>query len=197
MVNFTVFGIDLGISVGFVAVITFMLYVDRTGLMLPTLEAVLSHEAGHIIMLMAFGFRPKRIRLQLGTVAVDGKYFLNPIKEGIMLFAGPLLNIIFFCFLFMGYKYCSNISLLNRSLVMLVVGIINLLPIKGLDGGGILSLILEGHFKLSTAVILEKTVSLIFVLLVFALGVYVFITSGQNPSLIIFAIYLFVCSYKK
>lgn len=197
MINFKIFGIDFGVSVGFMAVITFMLYVDRTGLMLPTLEAVLSHEAGHIIMLMAFGFKPKKIRLQLGTVAVDGKYFLSPVKEGIMLLAGPLFNIILSICLFGGYKYCLDISLLNRSLIMLVVGGINLLPIRGLDGGGILSLVLERRLKQFTANTVERAVSLIFISTLFALGVHIFITSGQNPSLIIFAIYLFVCCFKK
>lgn len=196
MIEFVVFGINFGISVGAVSVVTFMLYVDRTGLMLPGLEAVLIHEAAHIILLCSFGFKPKKIRLGLGTVSIDCKYCLSQGKECVMLIAGPAVNMVMFLCFYMGYKNFADISLLNRALVMFWVGFMNILPIKGLDGGSVLSLILHRFFKMSVAAAFENAVSLIFCLFILAFGIYMFISSGNNPSLVIFAIYLLICSNK-
>ena len=92
MIKFTIFGINLSVSVAFFGIYTLMIYIDKTGLMLPTTLATILHEAGHIIALSVFKSKPKSIVLKVGTVGVSGCFLLSNKKETLMLLAGPLLS---------------------------------------------------------------------------------------------------------
>lgn len=196
MIDFRLFGIKFSVSMGFMCVITLSLYIDKTGLMLPTLEAVLLHEMGHILALKLMKAPPQTVSLKIGSIALSGRYILTVKKEILMLFMGPLANILAALFLFLGYKYSLQISLLNRSLIMLIVGIFNLLPIMGLDGGDIVGAVLQKNLKLKTAQILMKAISVICVLCLFMFGVYVLCKNKSNPSLLLLSIYLLLCTFK-
>ena len=128
MITFKIFGINLSISIAFMGVYTLMLYIDKTGLMLPTLLATIIHEAGHFAALLVFKSKPQRIILRVGAIGISGRFLLSPLKEITMLIMGPFFNIVlFFCFYWV-YNLFGFITFLNMSLVMLVVGVFNLLP---------------------------------------------------------------------
>ncbi len=192
MISLTVLGINFGVSVGFVGILSLMLYVDRVGLMLPAMLAVILHELGHLIALLAFKERPRRVELRVGAVAIIGNFALTSKSRFIMLLAGSGFNFILFAILYFLFFISKAVYLLNFSLVMLVVGILNLLPIMGLDGGEILKLILLKFLKTKTANAITFVVSFIFVLLIIMLGFYILTDTKSNISLIIFGIYLFL-----
>lgn len=192
MIKFKIFGMDLAVSVGFVGVICLMLYVDRVGLMLPTILAVTFHEIGHLISLLAFKSKPKRVELKIGAVAIIGNFVLTPKQQLIMLASGSLFNFLLFALFYCLYFFCRAMYLLNFSLVMLVVGILNLLPIMGLDGGDILNVILLKFLKPEIVSIVIFIISITNIFVIISLGFYVLNDTKTNISLIIFGIYLFL-----
>ena len=192
MISIKIFGINFGVSVGFVGVLCLMLYVDRVGLMLPTMLAVTLHEFGHLMALLAFRERPQRVELRVGAVAIIGNFALTSKAQLIMLISGSTLNFILFALFYFLYFFCEAMYLLNFSLVMLIVGALNLLPIMGLDGGEILNIILSRFLKSKTANIITFVISVVTTLIIILLGVYVFTDTKSNISLIIFGVYLFL-----
>lgn len=192
MIKFNIFGINFLLSIGFFGVVTLMLYIDKTGLMLPTITAIVLHEVGHIIALSIFKSKPERVILRVGAVGISGRFLLTAKNEIIMLLAGPLVNVILFFAFFFFYFVFGNITILNFALVMLVMGIFNLLPIIGLDGGEILKIILGRYLSFSVANLLLIIVSLITIFLILALGFLVLADTKSNISLILMALYLFL-----
>ena len=192
MINIKIFGINFAVSIGFVGFLCLMLYVDRAGMMLPTILAVTLHEFGHLTALLIFGAKPQRVELKVGAVAIIGNFVLTVKQRFIMLLAGSTVNFIVFVLLYCLYFVLQNLYLLNFSLVMFVVGVINLLPILGLDGGEILSLIFIRFMKLKSANKLVLVFSIVTILFVLSLGLQVLNNTKTNFSLIIFGIYLFL-----
>ncbi|MBQ9919429.1 MAG: hypothetical protein IJO49_01240 [Clostridia bacterium] len=192
MINFAVFGINFGISVGFMGVVCLMLYVDRFGLMLPTIMAIILHELGHLTILLAYNQKPKRVEIKVGAVAIIGKFVLNKKRELLMLCFGSAFNFIFGTAFYICHILFKNQYLLNCSLVMLVVGVLNLLPIIGLDGGDILKLILLNFLKIKAVNFIIYLLSLFTAFLIVVFGGYVFLDTKSNISLILFGIYLFL-----
>ena len=190
MINFNIFGINFGISVGFMGVVCLMLYIDRLGLMLPTMVAIILHELGHLIVLLAFGQKPKRVEIKVGAVAIIGNFILNKKRELLMLCFGSAFNFIFGTVLYICHMLFENQYLLNFSLVMFVVGAFNLLPIKGLDGGDILNLILLKYFKIKLVNFIICLLSIVIAFLIILLGLCVFLDTKSNVTLILFGIYL-------
>ena len=192
MINIKIFGINFAVSIGFVGFLCLMLYVDRAGMMLPTILAVTLHEFGHLTALLIFGAKPQRVELKVGAVAIIGNFVLTVKQRFIMLLSGSTVNFIVFVLLYCLYFVLQNLYLLNFSLVMFVVGVINLLPILGLDGGEILSLIFIRFMKLKSANKLVLVFSIVTILFVLLLGLHVLNNTKTNFSLIIFGIYLFL-----
>lgn len=196
MVDFKLFGVKFSVSIGFLCLITFMLYVDKTGYMLPTLEAVLLHEAGHIFALMGLKEPPEKVVLRVGSIALCGRYNLSYKNTAVMLISGPLINFAAAFLYLLLYKFLEKEMFLIKGLIMLLVGGFNLLPVSGLDGGELAAFFLSKFLKSSTATRVQKGVSLVFCLFALLLGIFVFLRSKKNPSLILFAIYLLICSFK-
>lgn len=190
--KFKIFGIDFIVSVGFAGILCLMLYIDKTGQMLPTVLAVMAHEFGHLIVLILFKSKPQKIELKIGAVGIIGKFCLEPKKEVIMLTAGSAFNIVLFITLYYLYSLCGVKSILNFSLVMFVVGVFNILPIIGLDGGSILNIALHFFLKTKTANFLSFVISLVTITLIVVLGFYILYDTKSNISLILMGIYLFL-----
>ena len=182
MINIKIFGINFAVSIGFVGFLCLMLYVDRAGMMLPTILAVTLHEFGHLTALLIFGAKPQRVELKVGAVAIIGNFVLTVKQRFIMLLSGSTVNFIVFVLLYCLYFVLQNLYLLNFSLVMFVVGVINLLPILGLDGGEILSLIFIRFMKLKSANKLVLVFSIVTILFVLLLGLKVLNNTKTNFS---------------
>jgi len=192
MTDFKIFGIEFKVSVGFVGILCLMLYIDKVGLMLPTIIAIIVHEMGHIVALTLFKSKPERIELKVGALGICGNYILRRSQEVIMLAAGSILNIILFAALYIIYFFCESNSVLNFSLVTLVVGIFNILPIIGLDGGSILNILLGCFLKRKTSNTILYIFSVITVMVIILFGFYVFADTKSNISLILLGLYLFL-----
>lgn len=192
MIKFTIFGIKFVVSVGFIGVLTLMLYIDRAGLMLPTITAITLHEAGHIAALMLLKAKPERVELKVGAVGISGSFVLSRSSEIVMFAAGSVLNIFLFFILYFLYYFSDIEILLTFSIVMLVIGLFNLLPIVGLDGGSILNAVLGAFLKAQTVGRIIFVLSIITVTLIIAFGICVLSDTKSNITLILMGLYLFL-----
>lgn len=124
------------------------------------------------------------------------KYPLESLKTSkrlIVLSAGCCVNFICFAVL-----YFMRGNLTATGAVHLLTGLFNILPAGTLDGGRILCTVLTGLG--TTGYHAEKicnTVSFATAFLLLALGIYVFILSRYNISLVITALYLAITAFKR
>ena len=161
------FGTEVYISFLFCAVLCFMLCIDRTGLVIPTLFAVFIHESGHMLAMWATDCQPKAIRLIPTSVQIVRGF--SPKKCG-----------------------DSRQSLVFATL-NLVIAVFNLMPVSGLDGGTLLTLLLSRFTDIYKAERTVRIITAVFAFSVFLLGVYFWASGTLNISVFITAIYLAVC----
>lgn len=192
MIKIKIFGINFAVSVGFIGVLCLMLYIDRAALMLPTLTSILFHELGHLISLLALGSPPQMVEIKVGAVAIKGFPTLSFWGNIFMLSAGSAANLLTFLICLVVYLICRSAFLLTFSAVNLVFAIFNSLPVFGLDGGSILYHLISAAVGAKWAKRILFLVSVVICTGIFGVGVAVFIYSKTNPTLILFAIYLFI-----
>lgn len=191
------FGTEIYISFLFCAVLCFMLVIDRTGLIIPTLFAVFVHEMGHLIVMWAMDCQPKSIRLIPTSVQIIRGF--SPKKHGEVAIAacGPAANLVVFISLFANYKIFESDQSLNFALLNFVIAIFNLLPVSGLDGGTLLTIFLAKFTDLYKAEGIIRIITIIFAFIVFLFGVYLWVSGTVNISVFIVSVYLAVCGLVK
>ena len=176
--KFNFFGTKINVSFLFLAIITFMFLIDKSGILMPMSIAVILHEISHLIAMGIFRCQPKEIRLIPGGIEITRSFCLKKKTEILISLSGPFINI----FLFVVFLKID----IEFSLINLCIGVFNLLPLSFLDGGEILIKLL-GEYKA------EKIFKLLSILIgglgVF-LGVYLIINKIPNISLLIFSVYL-------
>jgi stage IV sporulation protein FB len=110
---------------------------------------------------------------------------------------GPLSNAIIFILCCLYLCFYKNNSIMTFASINLILMTFNLLPIKGLDGGNALYfLLIHKCDSLFSAKIIYIT-SFVFILLVFIWGIYVFISTKYNISIIIIAMFLTLSLFSK
>ncbi len=149
--RFKLFGTEIYISFLFASVITLMLLFDKTGVILPLLFAVFMHEIGHLFMMYLRESAPKRIKLIPASVQITKPFTSNYKNDILISLSGPLVNIFLFSVFYFNYKCYQNITTLYISLLNLIIGLFNLLPIKGLDGGTVFYCVLCKYTNVNKA----------------------------------------------
>ncbi len=195
--KFKFFGAEIYISFLFCAVLCFMLAVDRTGLIIPTLFAVFIHEMGHMLAMWAADCQPKAIRLIPTSVQIVRGF--SPKKHGeiAITICGPAANLVIFGTLFVNYLIFKSEQSLNFSLLNLVIATFNLLPVSGLDGGALLTIAISHFTDIYKAESIVRIITAVFAAAAFLIGVYLWVSGTVNISVFIVAVYLGVCSFIK
>lgn len=188
--RFKIFKTEIYVSFLFAAFILIMLLFDKTGLLIPTLFASLIHETGHLFAMWCLDCQPRKIRLIPASVQIVRSFCFKRNGEIKIAIMGPICNLVLFFVLFLNFLIFKNEGVLTFGILNLVIGVFNLLPVSGLDGGVILEGILEKKtdpYKAKSYVRL-LTVFLSFVF--FVLGVYLWVSESLNISFFIVAVYL-------
>ena len=195
--KFNFFGTRIYISFLFAATLSFMLATDRTGLVIPTLFAVLIHESGHLIAMWAGDCAPKEIRLIPASVQiVEGFPRSRKVQAGIIV-CGPLANVAVAASLYINFYLSGSEFSLRFCLLNAVLAAFNMLPVSGLDGGRLLCMLICKFTDLYTAL---KTVRIITAALssgAFIAGILLILNGKINISVFIVALYLAVCAIMK
>lgn len=157
------------------------------------LLAVLLHECGHL--LCAFILQWRRPAVHLGPAGIALRYtgIHPPWQEVLVCMAGPAANFAaaVFC-LWRSTTAAEGAGCRLFFLYCIGLGVINLLPIQGLDGGGILGGLCALLFMPDRAYQICRMGSLLSVLLLWAVNMYVQMKIGFNLSLFAVSLYLTV-----
>ncbi len=195
--KFKFFGTEIYISFLFCAVVCFMLVVDRTGLVIPTLFAVFIHESGHLLAMWAADCHPRAIRLIPSSVQIIRGFSPKKCGEIAVTVCGPAANLVIFGVLFGNYFIFKNEQSLSFAILNLVIAVFNLLPVSGLDGGTLLAAAIAHFTDIYRAERIVRIITAVFACIAFLLGVYLWVSGTVNISVFIVAAYLAVCSLIK
>lgn len=195
--NFKVFGTQIYVSFLFAALITIMLCCDKTGLILPTFLAVFMHESGHLLMMWLLGCAPKEIRLIPASVQITRSFSGGYKNDLLIALSGPLVNLLacgLFYHLFLRFQ---RVGFWYFAVINLGIGLFNLLPVKGLDGGTVLLSALCRVTDINKATIMLRCISLFIGSFILITAVMLILKSKPNLSLFIMGVYLVVMSVMK
>jgi len=195
--KFKLFGTEIYVSFLFAAIITLMLATDKTGLALPSLFAVFMHEIGHLFAMWVLDCNPKSVRLIPASVQISSSVTNRYRKDISIALIGPLVNLILFGSLYFNYLCFKNKITQIYALINLVVGLFNLLPVTGLDGGTILFSLIAKKCELNRAMLTLRISTAIMALAAFIIAVTLTVRGKINLSLYIVTIYLFMGAIMK
>lgn len=162
---------------------------DSSVYTLLLLLAILAHEAGHLGMLYLFSVQ--RVQVVFSSFGAEMNYdgcFLSHKQQIFVSLGGVFVN-------FLIALVCLALPIRHPYVAFLAVGclclgVLNLVPVKGLDGGKALESLLLCYLDAHRVFGWMRRVSVFFLLLLFGLSVAVLIASGFNFSLLLFTLYL-------
>lgn len=136
---------------------------------------IIIHEMGHIFLLNFFHYPIESVELlPFGGVTKTNKKINTPINQEIFIYLGGMINQ-FFLFLF--FYFLHQQLLIKESTYFLFLKynfsilIFNLLPIRPLDGGEIVRLLLEKVYPFKKAQVFANVISFFFLLLFFIINI--------------------------
>ncbi len=155
-----------------------------------SLCAAAIHELGHIIAAKLLSIDLAHMRLDVLGARLNTTGRLYAYSELAMLcIAGPLVN--FLCFV-LCFPFSSTAPWLAEfSLSSLSLGLLNLLPIDGFDGGRILHGLLCKVLPLRAAERIMLALSFCSIFLLWALSVWLLLRTGSSLTLFVFSCCLF------
>lgn len=121
-------------SAGFLLIVAGLIYLDGTRLFLQVLAACILHEGGHVLAARMCGSKVCALHLTMAgaEMKLDPRVQLSYVQDALLAFAGPAVNL---TAVWLAVLAEANLFAgLNLSL-----GLLNLLPIRPLDGGRILT----------------------------------------------------------
>lgn len=192
---FTVFGVKVEISVPFCIVMSFLLINDKTGLMSASMLAVFIHESGHLLCMRALNCQPQSVKLSAAGALICGSKYCTASENVLIAISGPIANVLFCLLFYIAFVLHGSFLLLCFSVVQFAVGVMNLLPIKGLDGGTVVFCVLS-RFNIN-AEFVTRFISIVFSCAVLTFGTFLAIKNTDNPSMLLLGIYLIVLNVMK
>lgn len=171
--------------------ITLIIVTDRQNVAIFAVLSSVLHEFGHIFAMKLLDYKLKRIKIGF----VNSDIILSVHKNSDMikiLLSGSFVN---FCIALISKLLFFNTQRGLFEIIFLqnfFIGMLNLLPIEMLDGGIILSLILNdkiGNFEKSKKI--SDIISVVFLVPISIVGFLVLISSKYNFSLVLLSCYLF------
>ena len=189
---FNVFGVKVEITFWFVALITFIFSLNAPSNVLVTVFSSILHETGHLLIMTSVGNKPQAIRFEITGMNIirQQDFQISTKNEVLIALGGPFINLICFLISVVILCICENKNILTFGCINLILMTFNLLPINKLDGGLALYYILSQKFDNLTCTKILKITSVFFIALIYIWGIYAFVSSKYNISLIIIAIFL-------
>ena len=171
-----------------------MTVFQPAGVILPSLAGVALHESGHMLAAVLLGI-PLR-SLDIGTfgasLKVRGSLISYP-KEFFLCAAGPAMNLLSAIAAIIFYEHRGYYSECGEWFiaVSVMLGLLNLIPAEGFDGGRMLAVIVTSLFGPRAAARLIAFTTFSSILFLWMVSVYLLIRYGTSLSLFVFTVSLF------
>jgi stage IV sporulation protein FB len=128
------------VRAGFVLLVTVLVYLDQGGLLWVVFAAALLHELGHYIPLRLLGGKVSRLELTGGGIGMESAHPLSYKREVLTVLGGPIASLAFaLLFSFRDGMIEGQAAIAGMCFSH---ALFNMLPMRGLDGGRALELIL-------------------------------------------------------
>ena len=134
--------------------------------------------------------QPKKINLIPGSIQIVRGFGVKKEGELFILLSGPLSNLLFAAFAFMLYYFLKVPFFISFSAINLLIFAFNLLPVRGLDGGSIIYLMLTKVVSASKCEVILDILSLLCGALAVFLGVSGILMGKINLSLAVLGLYV-------
>lgn len=173
-------------GVPFLALITLLLTLDKSGTAVLCLLASFLHEGGHVALLLRAGHPPREVTVGVcGIRLVPDPHPLGVGQQAAVLLAGPLVNLTLAGALWA--VRCAPTAVAAH----LLLGVFNLLPIEALDGGQLLRCLLAARWGDTVAERVVRGISAAVLLPLSTLGFWLLL-QWHNPTLFLVCGYLVV-----
>lgn len=192
--RFKLFGTEIYISFLFCALLCLMICVDRTGLVIPTLISVAVHEAGHLFVMYITESAPLSVKLIPASVQITRRAFESDKSAVSSLIAGPAANLCVALCAGLNFYIYEKTGALNLAVINAALGLFNLLPVCGFDGGDLLLILLSKKHNPQKCVFILRIITAITALFTLAAAIIISVKSGLNLSVFTVALYFTVCA---
>ena len=175
-------------------ILCIMLVFQPVGIVFASIGGAVLHESGHLIAAVILGI-PLR-SLDIGTfgasLKIRGSLISYP-KEFLLCAAGPAMNFIsaLAAIAFSEHRGYSSECIEWFVSISLMLGLLNLIPAEGFDGGRMLSAVLSSLFGPRSSEKVISVTTFLSILLLWMLSVYLLIRYGTSLSLFVFTVSLF------
>ena len=176
------------------AILLLMLILQPSGIVLTSLGAAALHELGHMLAAALLGI-PLR-SLEIGTfgasLKVRGTLISYP-KEFLLCLAGPMMNFISAAVVMAVAEKWGGCGELGEwfASVSFMLGVLNLIPAEGFDGGRMLSVAVSSLFGPRASARLLSLTGFASIVVLWMLSVWLLIRYGISLSLFVFTLSLF------
>lgn len=198
MIQFNLFGITIRIHFLFVALITLFLLTDDKNVAFLSLLACIIHELAHVIAFIIVSYKPKALDFEItGLRLTASPHKLSVAKELFVQVAGCSMNFILFFAFYNSLEKVSSLSIIT--VAHLIIGILNILPLKSFDGGKILMLLLIKAVPVNAALKICDVVDIVFLAIVLIIAVVLFVKAKSFTLLLLifWLIFTFAIKTKK
>ena len=188
MLSFQMGKVKVYIWFSFFAVICLFLAIGQNPWGLWCISASILHELGHLAAFLYKGYPPLELHFEYSGIRLIPQKQIYPMRQEIFFLAsGSAVNL--FCFFTLWL-----LKLPVPAFFHLVLGVFNLFPLKGLDGGQILKLLLERLLGPRPGEMLSTAVSWIADILLVSGGLGLFRQTG-NFTLLLTVLYFFFLGF--
>lgn len=184
------------ISVATILTVCAMLYADFSVYTLIVIASALLHELGHIILMYIYNVKIYSVTvLPFGAVIRSDASALPYKHESLVALAGPGVNIV--CAVLTGVvcAFVPNKELVFFAVCNILLGLVNLVPVKTLDGGRAVCCLLCCVMPPEKADKYIELVSYLSLIFLAVASLVLLALTEYNFSLIIFCVYIFICTY--
>ena len=188
------------IRVHFLTVICILalFYADSSVFTLEVLICAALHELGHIIAMKLFGVEIFLFDiLPCGAVIHSDADRLPYKKEAIIALSGALAGVVSGIAALAFYLIFGGIHPLFFGVSNLFLSLVNLIPVKGLDGARALEAILSLKLDRDRAEKITARISFVSLGILAVLSLFVIHITQNNFSLLAFCVYLFICLFSE
>ncbi|MGM9642616.1 MAG: site-2 protease family protein [Eubacteriales bacterium] len=171
-----------------------MFVFQPVGIVMSSLGAAVLHELGHMTAAMLLGIPLRSLDIGMfgASLKVRGSLISYP-KEFLLCAAGPAMNFIsaaLICAVSLHRGYYTECGEWFAS-VSLMLGILNLIPATGFDGGRMLSVTVCSLFGPRAAARVLSLTSFSSIVLLWMISIWLLLRYGTSLSLFIFTVSLF------
>lgn len=171
-----------------------MLVFQPAGVVLPSLGAAVLHESGHMLAALLLGIPLRSLDIGMfgASLKVRGSLISYP-KEFLLCAAGPIMNFLSAAFVYIFSEHRGYYTECGEwfASVSLMLGVLNLMPAEGFDGGRMLAVCISSIFGPRASARILSLTTFSSILLLWMLSVYLLIRYGTSLSLFVFTLSLF------